>query len=132
MTKPSEKQMPAFVFNRRRHVELETGRTLAGQLIVDIPRNTRRPTRRQQRLISDIVQQLVEAAQSGRMPDDALVWGWHGGVRPANADEIQRDHALMDAWVKTRLIIGLRVDPRSDGAIQVDSDMRRQLNLLDS
>jgi hypothetical protein len=35
--------MPVFVFQRRHHVELEAGFTLAGQLVVDIPKE---PSRR--------------------------------------------------------------------------------------
>jgi hypothetical protein len=124
---------PLFVFVRMRHVELEAGFTLAGQLVVDLPSNMKpKQMRRQQKMITAIVKKLTAAAESGEMPDDAVVYGWRNGGRPANAVDTHND-ALMDSWRKDRLIIGLRVDPRpDDGFIRVDSNMRKQMGLLDS
>jgi hypothetical protein len=119
--------MPVFVFARRPDIERETGLILAGQLIVDIPK-TKRPKRRQQRMIVEIMKRLSEAARSGQMPADAMVYGWPGGCRPANAVDVQND-ALMAAWAKDRMVIGVRVDPRDDG-LRVDSDMLLQAGLV--
>jgi hypothetical protein len=120
--------MPAFVFGRRRDIERENGLILAGQLIVDIPKG-KKPKRRQQRMIIEIVQRLTAAAQSGKMSDDAIVYGWAGGSRLANAVDVHNE-ALMANWVKDRLVIGVRVDPRNDGYLRVDSDMLLQAGLL--
>jgi len=124
---------PAFAFQRRRHVELEAGFILAGQLIVDIPKpkGTKKLKRRHQRLIEGIIQQLTARARSGLMPDDALVWGWHGGARPPNAVDTSND-AIIAAWAKRSVVIGVRVDrrqPHPDGP-RLDSDALAQMRLL--
>jgi hypothetical protein len=119
--------MPAFVFERRHHVELEAGFTLAGQLIVDIPSGTELQDHHKQ-AIASIVQQLTAEAQSGRMPDDAMVYGWWGNSRPPNAADTNNDE-IMIAWAKRSVAIGVRVSPRSDGMLRVDTDMLRQLDL---
>jgi hypothetical protein len=118
--------MPVFVFGRRRDIERETGLILAGQLIVDIPKNTK-PRRRHQRMIADIVQMLI--ARAGEMPEDAMVVGWPGEHRPANAVDVN-DDALMASWAKDRTVIVLRIDPRNDGYLRIDSDMLLQAGLL--
>ena len=84
--------MPAFVFERRSHVELEAGFVLADQLIVDIPKGTK-PKVRHQRMVNKIIQRLTAEAQSGRMPTDALIFGWDGGVKPPNAVRHKRRQA---------------------------------------
>jgi hypothetical protein len=122
--------MPAFVFWRRRDIELEAGFILAGQLIVDLP-NEGEVTQHEQEMVSAIVQQLTAAAQSGELSDaNDLVVGWRSpdGCPPENAADID-DDALMSSWAKDRLAITVRVDPRDDGLLRVDSDMRRQLDL---
>jgi hypothetical protein len=121
--------MPAFVFHRRRHVELEAGFILAGQLIVDIPK-TKKPKERDRRMVMKIIQQLTAEAQSGRMPIDGLIFGWHGGVKPPNAVDTN-DDAIMSAWADRSMIIGVRVDPRpNDGSLRLDSDALAQMGLL--
>jgi hypothetical protein len=126
-TMPGTPVFPIFVFTRQRDIERETGVTLAGHLIVDLP-GSREPKRREQRMIREIVQRLSAEARSGEMPDDAFLFGWPGGAKPANAADLH-DDALMSAWAKTRLCIVLRVDPRNDGLVRIDSDMRRQAGL---
>jgi hypothetical protein len=121
--------MPFFVFWRRPDIEREADFILAGQLIVDIPK-TKKPKRRQQRMIAEIVQRLTASAQSGQMPVDAVVYGWSGGSRPANAVDVN-DDALMAAWAKDRIAIAVRVDPSPrDGHLRVDSDMLLQMGLV--
>jgi hypothetical protein len=78
--------------------------------------------------IASIVQQLTAEAQSGRMPDDAMVYGWWGNSRPPNAADTNNDE-IMIAWAKRSVAIGVRVSPRSDGMLRVDTDMLRQLDL---
>ena len=69
------------------------------------------------------------AAKSGRLPADAMVYGWHGGGgRPPDAVDTDNDEVML-AWANTRLVIGLRVDPRNDGMLRIDSDMMRQMGL---
>jgi hypothetical protein len=119
---------PVFVFGRRSDIERETGLTLAGQLFVDIPK-TRKPKRRQQQMIREIVQRLTAEARLGRMPEDAMVYGWPGGCKPANAVDTDND-ALMAAWAKDRLVIAVRVDPRNDDHLRVDSDILLQMGLV--
>jgi hypothetical protein len=120
--------MPVFVFGRRSDIERETGLILAGQLIVDIPK-TKKPKRRQQRMIVEIVERLSAAARSGQMPADAMVYGWPGGCRPANAVDVH-NNALMAAWAKDRITIAVRIDPRNDGHLRLDSDMLLEMGLV--
>jgi hypothetical protein len=119
--------MPAFVFIRRRDVEREGGFILAGQLIVDIPKGTN-PKRRHQRMIDEILRQLTANAQSGQMPDDAIVYGWRGGCRPDDAVDVH-NNALMKNWVSGRLVCAVRVDPRNDGYMRFDSDLLMKMGL---
>jgi hypothetical protein len=128
MGHPEAKQMPACVFIRRRDIELEAGLILAGQLVVDLPKNAG-STRHHQEMVASIIQGLLTEVRSGQIPDDAVVTGWHGGCRPDNAVDVF-DDALMAAWAETRLVVAVRVDPRSDGRIRVDSDMQRQMRKL--
>jgi hypothetical protein len=121
--------MPVFVFQRRHDIELEADFILAGQLIVDLPKNAE-PKERHQWMVRDIVAQLTKQAQSGAMAHDALVFGWPDGRRPANADAIMDDDALLAAWAKERLAIAVRVDPRKpDGMLRLDSDVLRQMKI---
>jgi len=120
-----------FVFARRRDIEVEAGLILAGDLIVDIPK-TEKPKRRHRQMVGDIISMLTADAQSGRMPDHAMIWGWPGGTPPANSDEIRNNDVLMASWAKARTRIVVRVNPRNDGMMRVDSDMRRQMGLLRS
>jgi hypothetical protein len=70
--------MPAFVFWRRRNIELEEGFILAGRLFMDIPRRAKLKGA-DRRMIATIVRKLTEKAQSDQMPDDAIVYGWGDG-----------------------------------------------------
>jgi hypothetical protein len=123
--------MPAFVFARRHDIELEAGFILAGMLIVDLPREVEELTEDEQQMVAAIIRQLTDAAQSGRMAADALVYGWHGGRRPPDAVDTGNDE-VMAAWARDCLTIGVRVDPRNDGRLYIDSDIMRQLNLPDT
>jgi hypothetical protein len=91
MTK-DEPAFPLFVFVRRRAIEMETGLALAGILIVDIPK--RRMGHREEQMIQKITDGLYAMVRSGRMGDDAVINGWAGGVKPANAVDV-RDDARM-------------------------------------
>jgi hypothetical protein len=116
--------MPAFAFARRRDIEIETGMILAGNLIVDIPKGTK-PKRKHQHRIGAIISTLVAEVHAGRMPDNAVMYGWSGGRKPDNA----ADAAAIDRWAETRTCIAVRVDPRDDG-MRIDSDMALQLGLV--
>ena len=123
--------MPAFVFARRRDIELESGFVLAGRLFLDEPKPIGQDTPdRVKRMTADIIQQLTAMARSGRMPDYAVTYGWPGGRRPPNADDIRGNDALLAAWARDRLTIEVRVDPRNDGVVRVDSDTMRQIGLV--
>jgi hypothetical protein len=114
-------EYPLFVFERQHEIERETGLTLAGYLIVDLP-NSEKASRLEMEMVPEIVRRLVAEAQSGRMPTDAMVFGWRGGKRPTNAVDTN-DAAVMTPWAKSRLSIMLRIDPRNDGYIRFDSEM---------
>jgi hypothetical protein len=118
--------MPAFVFARRHAIELEAGFILAGMLIVGLPREAEELTEDEQQMVAAIIRQLTDAARSGRMAADALVYGWNGGRRPPDAVDTSNDE-VMAAWARDRLTIGVRVDPRNDGRLYIDSDIMRQL-----
>ena len=126
--------MPAFMFERRSHVEHEAGFILAGQLVVDLPKGTE-PTERHKRMVQDIINQLTAEARSGFMPADAVVCGWHGGTKPPNAVDTNidtNDDKIIRAWIERSLTIGVRVDPRppSDEGPRLDSDALAQMGLL--
>ena len=125
MTKPI---MPAFVFERLRHIEIEAGFILAGHLVIDFPEH-RTLRKRDQRWLGWVIRELIAMTQSGSMPDEALIYGWPGdGGRPANAVDTA-DFAVMTAWANRSLRIGVRIDPRTDGLMRIDSDMLAQLEL---
>jgi|SRR5215471_5946245 len=118
-------EFPVFAFARRRDIEIETGMLLAGNLVVDIPKGTK-PKRKQQRMIAEIMQRLTAEIRAGQMPDDALVYGWHGERRPDNA----ADDAAINRWAETQTIVAVRVDPRNRGQMRIDSDMAFKLGLV--
>jgi hypothetical protein len=120
--------MPVFVFKRRCDIELETGQILAGQLVVDIHKR-RKLSKKQQRVIGVIIKKLMEAAGAGKIPNDGFVYGWPDGRRPADADDTLANDELMNGWLDTRIVIGVRVDPRNDGMLRIDSDILRQAGL---
>jgi hypothetical protein len=115
---------PAFLFARRRDIEIEAGLILAGTLFLDIPK--RRMERRQEQMILEITGQLYAMVRSGQMGDDAVICGWPHGAKPANAADVH-DDALMGAWAKERIKIAVRIAPRYDGMLRIDSDIARQL-----
>jgi hypothetical protein len=122
--------MPLYIFGRRHDIEIESGLILAGQLIFDLPKK-KKLKQRDRELIASVIGKLTAEAQSGQMPHDAIVCGWREGGRPANAAEIEdgfmRDDDVVISWLKTRVVIGVRIDPRNDGMLRIDSDMRRQM-----
>ena len=120
--------MPAFVFERRRDIELETGLILAGDLSVYIPAGAESAEDCQQ-ISKNIVQRLIEMAKSKRMPDNGLVGGWRQGETPENAKEIINNDKLMSVWAQRSLRMKVRVDPRKDGFMRIDSDIARGLGL---
>jgi hypothetical protein len=121
--------MPAFVFGRRRDIELEAGFILAGQLFVDI-RKRKKLKPSHERKIGSIIQELLHLVQSWEMPETAIIYGWPDGKRPPDADQIIDDNDLMAAWAKDRIGIVLRVSPRdSSEGLRLDSDLMRQAGL---
>ena len=120
--------MPAFVFARKRQIEIETGLTLAGLLVVDLPKG-KKLKQRDEQLIVKISNMLTAERKSG-LPDDAIIYGWHGGVRPPNADEIIHNDELMSAWAKTRITIEVRIDPHADGRFRFGPTDLRALGVL--
>jgi hypothetical protein len=118
--------MPVFCFGRRSDIERETGLLLAGNLVVDIPKGMEKPTRKQQYMIAEIIQRLTAEARAGRMPADAVLYGWDGGRKPDNA----ADDAAIERWAETRAKVAVRIDPRNDGQVRMDSDMALQMGLV--
>lgn len=122
--------MPAFVFARRRDIEIETGLILAGNLVVDdIPRTTK-PGPQQRCMIAELVQRLSAAARAGEMPGECVVYGWRDNCRPDNADAITDNDELMQRWADSRLVIAVRCDAHGDGYLRIDSDLLRQAGLV--
>lgn len=54
--------------------------------------------------------------------------GWHGGAAPENAVDTG-DDAIMSAWAARSLAIAVRIDPREDGFLRLDSDALAQMGL---
>jgi hypothetical protein len=126
----SEPITPAFMFGRRRDIELETGPILAGMLVVDLPKDAKLK-RQHRRMIGEIVQRLTAAARAGQMPEDVVeVFGWRDGRRPDNADDFVNSDEAKGNWAKTRLTIAVRVDPRNDGNYRIDSDLLWQMGII--
>src|SRR5262249_17407086 len=91
--------MPAFVFARRRDIELECGFTLAGTLIVDIPKR-KKLKKNHNEMIQSILNRMT--CNTTTLPDYAMAYGWRNGRRPDNADETINNDALMASWAETR------------------------------
>ena len=67
VARQGERVMPAFVFFRRRDIERELGLILAGNLIVDIPKDRKSPLPHEQQMIAEMVRELTDAARSRRL-----------------------------------------------------------------
>jgi hypothetical protein len=110
--------MPGFVFLRRHDVELEAGFILAGQLVLDLPK-TAEMSEQLSEMITAILEKITEMAQSGEIPDEAIVSGWPNGHKPT----VDTDNdALLAAWAEDRLTIGVGFSP-------MDSDQLQQMGL---
>lgn len=123
MSKPI---MPVFAFERRKQIEREGGFMLAGQLIVDIRKEDANKESSKQ-TIKCIIQLVKQAA--GRVPDGAhaIIFGWPGGSKPANAVDTD-DDAAMTAWVRRSTVIALRIgEIDDDDMVTIDSDVMRQM-----
>jgi hypothetical protein len=112
---------PTFVFDRRHDIELETGVVFAGTLVIDLP--NKKPKQSDIQLIEEIIQHVLEAARSGQVPINGMMFGWDGGRKPINAVDTD-DDTLMAAWAKDRLHIVVRINPRNDGLLYVDSEIQ--------
>ena len=55
--------------------------------------------------------------------------GWPGGAKPANAVDVH-DDTLMVPWAEGRVVIAVRIDSRDNGMVRMDSDIARQLGLM--
>jgi hypothetical protein len=122
----TEKIFPSFVFERRRDIELETGLTLAGHLVVNGP-----PSDPEARAYAaSVIRDLIELVRSGQMRDrHDIVWGWPvPGGRPPNAVDTD-DDKLMAAWAKDRLHAMVRVTPDDVEGLPIDSEMMEHLGL---
>ena len=113
--------MPAFVFERRSDIELETGLILAGDLVIDMPKHVQLEERHQRLIMENIVGLLIKMTKSGEIPDNGIAFGWHDGRRPANADEITDNRELISKWAEPMLKIALRIrtTTKSCGSIAI-------------
>jgi hypothetical protein len=104
--------MPAFVFARRRDIELTAGFILAGRLVMDVPKPAegvgRKMPKHVARKVDEIIRVLATRALSGRTPDYTVAYGWPGECKPPNAVATD-DDAVMTAWANTRLVIDVTV-----------------------
>ena len=100
----SNQAYPAFVFQRDSRVEREAGFLLAGDLIVDARDDDEAAA------MGQALSRLIDEAKAGRMPDDALVFGWHGDTKPPNAADT-KDNAIMNAWADRSIRSIVRIEP---------------------
>src|SRR5262249_45745545 len=101
--------MPAFVLIRERHVEIETGLTLAGKLVTSIP-SQKKPNRKRMKAINQVIAELLARAE--QMADDAIVYCWDRGARPPGA--VNPTDAEVGAWAEDHIVVAVRIDPNSD------------------
>ena len=92
--------MPVFVFFRQRDIEIETGLTLAGKLIVDLPRSKQL----HQRFLAHLIEFLAEKVT----PDDTVIYGWPSD-RPDDADETLANDVLMTKWLSDCTLVPVRI-----------------------
>ena len=120
MTDAPRSVVPVFVFERRRAIETPE-RILAGELSLNIF-GQRRPSHRQQLELAEIIRELTQDAQAGRLPPDGIKIGWPGiGLPPANAADIT-DAAIMRLWRRRALTIFVRVDAHGEWTITRERD----------
>jgi hypothetical protein len=115
--------MPAFIFVRQPSIEKEAGFVLAGMLILPGLPKTAKPNKKLKRFVNNTIQSLKQ--HRARMGEVTL--GWHGGIKPDDAADL--DAAAINQLGKTRMVVGVRIDPRHDGYMRIDSAMRRILDL---
>ena len=60
------RRAPAFVFERRSDIELETGLILAGDLVIDIPKHVQLEERHQRLIMENIVGLLIKMTNPER------------------------------------------------------------------
>ena len=123
-------RLPDFIFVRKIEIEREGDFVLAGSLVTNFPRRAEGMlTRRQRRLVNEIVAKLVAQRSAEKMPDDALVTAWKDSLKPANAIDPPFDDDMMMKHMAAHLTIAIRMDPRSGGGFKIDRDLARQLGL---
>jgi hypothetical protein len=120
----SNQAYPAFVFQRDSRVEREAGFLLAGDLIVDARDDDEAAA------MGQAISQIIDEAKAGRLPDDALVFGWHGGSKPPNAVDT-KDNAIMSAWADRSILTIVRIEPGNgeDGVLRIDDDVLRRMGI---
>jgi hypothetical protein len=97
-------RIPDFFFQRRRDIELEEGFTLAGTLMIDIPKCAIGKLKaRDRRMIGYTVGQILKVVEDGEMPDDVDM------ISPNDQDRPSSPEALA-AWTRDRVIIEVEVD----------------------
>jgi hypothetical protein len=119
--------MPLFAFKRSKHVEQECGFSLAGQLIVDIPKKDIAKKHSQQTIVA-IFHLLEQLAESNRLPDGRYitVYGWPGGSKPIDAADTD-DDALTADWAARSIVIALRLGGAFGDNISIDTDSMAQM-----
>ena len=115
---------PVFVFQRRPHIEREGGFTLAGQLVVDVPKE-HADKKRSRKLIMSIVFELEQARVAGRLSGDMTI-GWRNGRKPDDAVDVH-DDAVMAPWAARSTVIALRLGGVAGDKIPIDSDAMSQI-----
>ena len=78
-------------------------------------------------------ERLTAAVQAGQITEDTTeIFGWRDGRRPDNADAFVKSEEAKANWANTHLTFAVRVDPRDDGMLRIDSNLRKLMGLLDS
>ena len=108
MTKPLK--APRFLFERRPDVEADHDWLLAGILTIDAPQKPLPPAKRHQRLVNTILKELIDAAQMGDLPADALMIGWR--------DQRQVFDGAIAEWRGRSLTFLVRITVGEDGHIR--------------
>jgi hypothetical protein len=99
--------LPNFIFARLIDIERDLGLVLAGALVTDIPRSRRNPSKRDMRVLAEIIEQLTAKALDD--PDMFEAGIWRSGSKPDGGANPPFDNDAVKGRMDRCLCIEVRV-----------------------